>query len=294
MTALTTTPKTFNVPDVHEMTQLVSFCQVLATAPFYQKMGPGGVMAIYLTAKEMGLPLMLCMNGGLYTFDGKVTMSSQLMKVMIVNHGGLADIVHLDDKKCLIRFTWKGKNQEYSYSIEEAVKAGYMSKPVWRNHTKDMLYARALSGGARKYMPEVIMGAYVVGELDNDERDIETMTHTVNIYAGSDGSEPIHTHRVNESIHFSPVPHRDEPSNDHQEEKPLPGYQDFCLLHNIIEGTDIHDYIKSVANICERSQISVINSAIKNPHRFNTGFERWLADLPRDKKSEDTDENIPA
>jgi hypothetical protein len=43
----------FAMPVGQEMDQIISVCKVLATCPYYQKLGQGGVLAIYLTAREM-------------------------------------------------------------------------------------------------------------------------------------------------------------------------------------------------------------------------------------------------
>jgi hypothetical protein len=252
-----TTSKTFSVPTVTEMQQLVSFCQVLASAPFYQKMGPGGVLAIYLTAKEMNLPLMLCLNGGLYTYDGKVSLSAQLMQVMIVNAGGRVEIVHLDREKCHLRFFWKNKNYEYTYTIKDAADANYLKKDNWKHHPKDMLYARTLSGGARKYLPEVIMNAYVFGELDHDDRAIEPIFDTPAI-------------ENQQEVKLLDI-----------EEMPVDGYHEYVALHNIVEGTDIYEYVKKVMEASGKSQVSIINAAIKNPDRFSLGLQQWMANVPQ-------------
>ena len=160
----------FSMPMGQEMDQIVSVCKVLATCPYYQKLGPGGVLAIYLTAREMSLPLMMCLNGGMYTFSGVVSLSAQLMNMLIVNAGHRADVLHLDEKGCKIRF-WRCDRPkdnctfEYEYTIEMAAKAGYLGKDNWKKSPKDMNFSRCLSGGARKFMPDVIMNAYAIGEL---------------------------------------------------------------------------------------------------------------------------------
>lgn len=246
--------KTYSIPSFTEMDQLIKFCQVLATAPFYQKMGPGGVLAMYLTAKEMNLPLMCALNGGLYTFDGKVTMSAQLMKVMIVNAGGTADIEQIDETVCKIKFSWKGKSYSYSYSAQEAYNAGYYSKDNWKKHPKDMLYARALSGGARKFMPEVIMGAYVIGELDSDNTISETVFEEV---------------KEQEQLQIDAV--RTDVMTKEQ-------HSAFCIEHNLVEGTLEYEYAKEVSTTTSRDIENIISSAIKNPVRFKNGFTKWLAD----------------
>lgn len=162
-----------SMPMGQELTQLLDLSKTLATCPYYQKMTPGGVLAVCLTARELNLPVMMCLNGGLYTFDGKVTMSAQLMNMMIVNAGHRADVLKLDETGCWIRFWRRDRKEgyantfEYSFTYDQAVKAGYMSKTNWKAHPKDMFYSRCLSGGARKFMPDVLANAYVFGEIED-------------------------------------------------------------------------------------------------------------------------------
>lgn len=165
----------FSMPNNGQMGELVSFCKVMATAPFYQKIGAGGIMAIYLTSKELNLPFMACLNGGLYTFDGKVTMSAQLMHMMIVNAGHRADIIELNESVCEINFVRNDRKNhdyigfKYKYTIEMAKSAGYLTKDNWKKHPRDMLFSRCLSGGARKHLPDVLMNSYVFGEIDESD-----------------------------------------------------------------------------------------------------------------------------
>ncbi len=169
MTTNTPALRTFNAPAAQEIDQIMTFCKCLATAPFYQKMGAGGVLAIYLTAKELHLPLMACLNGGLYTFDGKVTMSGLLMHMMLINAGIEVDVKELNNKACEIIFSRnvKGKTStfKYRYTIEDAAQAGYLGKDVWKKTPRDMLFNRTVSGGARKFAPDVLLGAYAFGEI---------------------------------------------------------------------------------------------------------------------------------
>jgi hypothetical protein len=174
-----------SMPMGQELTQLLELSKTLATSPYYQKMTPGGILAVCLTARELNLPIMACLNGGLYTFDGKVTMSAQLMNMMIVNAGNRADVLKLDETGCWIRFWRKdrkpgyGDTFEYSFTYDQAVKAGYMSKTNWKNHPKDMFYSRCLSGGARKFMPDVLMNAYVFNEIEDATFNDSHLTNTM-------------------------------------------------------------------------------------------------------------------
>src|SRR5574337_1039868 len=160
-------------PTEKEFQQIMTICHQLGTCPFYAKLGTGGVLAVWLTARELGLPVMMCLNGGLYTFDGKVSLSAQLMNMMIVNAGHYIKIIKLEDDECELEFIRTDREVDntfrYKFTREMAVKAGYFGqqgqngvwlkkpKDKWVNYPRDMNFSRALSGGARKFMPYVIM-----------------------------------------------------------------------------------------------------------------------------------------
>jgi hypothetical protein len=164
------------IPKQSEMEQFISIATVLATCPFYAKMGAGGVLAIYLAARELGLPPMMCLNKGMHVIEGAVTLSAQLMNMLIVNKGHRADVLYLTAEGCKIRFVrcdrqeGKGDAFEYEFTLADAQRAGYMSKDNWKKSPRDMFYSRCLSGGARKFMPDALMNCYVLGEMPGDEK----------------------------------------------------------------------------------------------------------------------------
>jgi hypothetical protein len=187
MTALTKVEPIQNIPVTHsknapcgkELDQVVETCKLLAQSPYYNKMGPGGVLAIWLTAREMGLPPMMCLNGGLYTFSGQVSLSGKVINTLIIQAGHRADVIHLDDKSCKIRFIrcdrkkGQGDMFEYEYTMDMAKAAGLTSKKNWQTNPRDMLYNRCISGGSIKFMPDVTCGAYAIGELPGDGNIID-------------------------------------------------------------------------------------------------------------------------
>lgn len=177
---------------MNEISQFMELSGVLATCPYYQKLGKGGILAIILTAKEMGLPPMACLNGGMYTFSGAVSLSAQLMNMMIVNAGHMVDILKLDNKECTLKFTRKDRPKDknsftYSFTIDMAKDANLTGKTNWKTNPRDMLFNRCLSGGARKFMPDAIMNAYAIGELPEDGAIIDTLPVAFEQHA----SEPV-------------------------------------------------------------------------------------------------------
>ncbi len=161
-----------NMPSVTEINQLLDMCKVLAQAPFYQKLTAGGVMAIYLTSRELGLPFMFALNGGLYNVDGKVTMSAQTMAMMITKAGHQAKVVTLTNEACEIHFIRSDRDEDnatfkYSFTVKDAERAGLMHKDNWKKYPRDMLFARCMSAGAKKHMSDVLMNCYVPEELED-------------------------------------------------------------------------------------------------------------------------------
>lgn len=268
----------FSMPVGQELSQLVEISKTLASCPFYKNMGPGGVLAIWLTARELNLPVMMCLNGGLYTFDGKVTMSAQLMNMMIVNAGHRADVLQLDDKTCKIRFVradrqkGSGDTFEYDFTLDMAAKAGYLHKNNWKYHTRDMLYSRCLSGGARKFMPDVLMNCYVFGEIEDANFDD---SHCVNAMP---------------AIHIQSQAEQEviEDSSEESSSKPLelshekaPGYDDFIKKHKI-NGEKL-DWVESIAKETNRTTVQMINAAMMYEDRFIKSYDSYLMNKKKDK-----------
>lgn len=270
----------FSMPNAQEMQSLIEFCKVMATAPFYQKLGPGGVMAIYLTAKEYDLPFMACLNGGLHTFDGKVTFSAIMIDALIIKAGHKADLLHLDEKKCVIRFTRGDRRNDstyqplvYEYTLDQANKAGYLKKNNWQTSPKDMLYSRCLTGGGRKHTPEVFVGVLVAGELVGDDRDSDIT--------------PLLPVNVAVSTNLLPAPTESVESPKQLEYVKLPNYEEFCRQHGIMEGSDKHEYVKVIISKNPKmNEIQVVNSAIKNEQKFLDTFNKWLEEKTKPETKE--------
>ena len=179
--SLSLTDSNFSVPSTQEITEIASICNTLGKTPYYQKLGAGGCLAIWLTAREMGLPPMAGLNGLLWTFDGKVTISAQGLNMCIVKKGHRADIIESNDDICKIRFVRcdrpEGQNSlEWEYTIEQAKKAKLTNKQNWMQNPKDMLFNRCLMSGARKFMPDVTLGLYSQEELQDCQKIEQTKT----------------------------------------------------------------------------------------------------------------------
>ena len=247
MTALTTR-STQSLPMGDELKNMIDLCNTLAKAPFYVKIGPAGVLAICLTARELGLPLMSCLNGGLHTFDGKVTISSQMMNLMIINAGHFINVLHNGEDYCEIEFERSdrpGRNAKfiYRYTIQDAEKAGYLKKDNWIKQRKAMLFARCLSGGGRIWMPDVFLGVYVMGELNDDPKMEEAVV------------EHIHVHNEPQVVVY-------------QQEKPK--------VEHVVFEPEALAYIDFLVDKTDWGKDRIVEWATNNSEQFTQKFEAWL------------------
>lgn len=252
-----------------EMNRLVDICRVLAQAPFYQKLGPGGVLAIYLTAREMNLPPMFCLNGGLHNIEGKVVLSGQLINMMLVNAGWEIEFVQMDEQACHLKFHYPRSQrvEEFKYTIEEAKKAGYLGIPGpngtwqkkpkdnWLYHGKDMLFNRCITSGGRKYAPNVIGNSYGVGELDGDENLMPLVA-------------PNEAPKVEAAPQVSQIAH---------EQIRCDALDQFRKRNNIVQGQPIYDYVVRISNQKKVDVDTAMELALKNEATFLKAFHDMQA-----------------
>lgn len=257
------------IPTPQDLLLLSEVCKTLAQTPFYAKLGPGGVLALWLTATELGIPPMMALNGGLWTFDGKVTMSTQCMNFMIVTKGHRADIVELNDEKCIIKFVRSdrtGKESEfyYPYTIKDAEKAQLLHKDNWKKNRRDMLFNRCLSGGARKFMPDVLMQAYTYEEMCDSDSNFEMAYKTKDQNWDEQQSKP-EQQKLVEVV---------KPVEDITKSEAYVKFKTDMSL-NDEKGLGLL-YIREIAKIKEKSDEEIIVLAMENQERFETGFNKWL------------------
>ena len=159
------------IPSKHEMEVFNQMAQAASKSPIYKRWGGfEGILMILLTARELGLPPMMSLNGGINNIQGKIELSARSMNGIIRRSGHQVITVTSGDTICTlkgIRADTK-EEMEVSFFIEEAKRMGLL-KPgsAWEKVPNDMLYARALSRLARRLFPDVIGTCYVEGEISS-------------------------------------------------------------------------------------------------------------------------------
>lgn len=129
---------------------------------------PEKAIAIMIKGVELGIPPMQAFSH-IYIISGKPGMSAELMFSLI-----LRAIPNLtfhykkrDDTACIIVATRPGgKPEEFSFTMEDAKKAGLLSNQTWSKYPRAMLRSRCISEMARTLFPDLLMGcSYTPEEL---------------------------------------------------------------------------------------------------------------------------------
>jgi len=164
------------LPSEHEMMVFTTIAKQAAESKMYGSYGgQPGIMMTILAARELGVPPMLALNGGISNIMGKLEISARLMNAMMRRAGVKITIMESTDDRCVLRGQ-RGDNGDsavVSYSLEDAKKAGLV-KPSggWVKNPKDMCFARAISRLARQIAPDVIGGCYIEGEIKATDAEV--------------------------------------------------------------------------------------------------------------------------
>jgi len=129
-----------------------------------------GVVKI-LAGRELGLAPLESMTN-IYIVNGKVALQSKIIGSLIKKSKKYDyQIDKLDDTECIITFYAINNGEKIElgkspFTIKDAAKAGIVNKEVWKNYPRNMLFARALSNGARWFASDVFCG-YTAEEIES-------------------------------------------------------------------------------------------------------------------------------
>jgi hypothetical protein len=134
-----------------------------------------------MAGAELGIPPIASMRG-VNVMMGRVSLSADLIAALVKRgkRYNFAPIVHTANK-CEIEWYESGKKVHISsFTIEEAEQAGLFGKPqaLWEKYPRDMLYARALTRGAKVVCPQRLAGLDLDEEASIPDEAIEVVSPT--------------------------------------------------------------------------------------------------------------------
>jgi len=161
-----------SLPTGQEADTILLWAKMMSGTKFYQSLvaagGENAVVAVFLAARELGIPYIQAINGGLFIVQGRVFLSSQMMGMLIRKHGHSIKTVTSDETICTLQGTRKdnGDKAQSTFTMSMAEKIGLTKNQVWKNYPAVMLYNRALSILAKQLFPDAIGNASVDGESE--------------------------------------------------------------------------------------------------------------------------------
>lgn len=130
---------------------------------------PSKVFLIMAQGRELGLSTMQSLTN-LYVVEGKVSLSSDLMAALVLKSPVCEYLrpIEVTDTRATYAAKRKGGVEfRYSFSWEDAQKAGLTGRQTYKNNPADMLRHRALSKTVRAVFPDVISGLYTRDEVED-------------------------------------------------------------------------------------------------------------------------------
>lgn len=163
-----------SLPSDQEIDRMWRVATALAKSGMFKDIKQGEqAFAKMVIGRDLGLTPAQSMTG-LYLVEGKPQVAAPLMGHFIRAQKGYDwEVLTLDDMCCEILFTVEGREDRVSkFTIEDAKQAGLTAKDVWKKYPRNMLFSRAMSNGAKWYVPEAMNGlpVYAEGELEGAGR----------------------------------------------------------------------------------------------------------------------------
>lgn len=163
-------------PPDDEMKMMSYMSRKAFESKFYEDFGgESAVFTIMLLAKELDIPPMQALSGGIWNIRGKVEMSARMMNMKIRKAGHRIEVVECTRNTCTLKgvrvdpVTKKEEVYPLTFTIKDADAAGYLKKGgSWLNVPDDMLYKTCVTKIARRLFPDVIGNCYMEGEIKGD------------------------------------------------------------------------------------------------------------------------------
>lgn len=140
----------------------------------YKNLGSeAAIVMISMAAYELGIPYSMALSGGINVIQGKAEIAARTLNGLMLKAGHIIETIRHDEHGCWLKGTRRDTGSTYlaSFTMEDASKAGLLSKDVWKKWASDMLWARAISRLARRMCPDVIGSNYVEGEIRGELKE---------------------------------------------------------------------------------------------------------------------------
>ena len=152
-----------------------------------------------MAGAELGLPPFASMTG-INIIQGKPVLGANVLATLVKNDPRYNYQVKVcDAKDCELAWFEDGKQVGISsFTWDEAKTAGLTEKDNWRKYPSDMLFARAISRGARRFAPGIFGGSPV---YTPDEMGVDTNEEGMIDAVSANVETPVKTETLRDKIY---------------------------------------------------------------------------------------------
>lgn len=182
----------------------VTLGNILAQSGYFTDSRGAAQAAVKVMAgQELGFGPVASMTG-IYIVKGRVTLSANLMAAAIKRHPHYTfRVKEHTSEVCTIDFIEDGEViGTSSFSMDDAKAAGLAGSETYRKFPKNMLYARALSNGAKWYCPDVFGGGPIYtpdelgAEVDGETGEVVNAQPVEEVVDAEPVAEPVTVDRA--------------------------------------------------------------------------------------------------
>lgn len=175
-TSVIHTPDTYATHKETEWRILKAQAEVVARSKLCpQGFTPADVLGVALLGRELGIGVMASLQT-INPIKGRFTMSALGMRGLVFRRYPNAKfwIKENTTEACVIEAARSTTDpvSVFSFTMDDARRAGLLSNPSWQKYPREMLVARATSIACRTIFPDVLMGcAYTPDEVGGEASD---------------------------------------------------------------------------------------------------------------------------
>lgn len=152
----------------YSLSEMVKIAELLAASKYFaDAREQAQAFAKILRGSELGIGPATSLSE-ISIVQGKPQLSSSLMAMLVKRSGKYNYRVKVSTAEaCEIEFFEFGESiGTASFTMEDAKRAGLAGKGTWSSYPADLLFARCMSRGAKRFCADVLGGVYVEGEIE--------------------------------------------------------------------------------------------------------------------------------
>jgi hypothetical protein len=156
-----------------------NYGELFAQSGFFEGRTPAQCAVLVMAGHEIGVPPFAAMNG-IYMIKGRPFVGAQILAAKIKASGRYDYRVEVSTEDvCTIAYVRLPNGEiigKSTYTFAMATKARLTGSDTYQKHTADMLYARAMTRGAKRFCPDVINGLDIAVDEPQPEREPVNVT----------------------------------------------------------------------------------------------------------------------